>query len=267
MLNFKENASIYFDTLSIIVLAPLAVLLPYTIFGIYKAIKNKDKYIYFILVYGIGMTTVAYPLLEQRHIIYGCEIIMICSLYSLQGRNKKIWLDKFVASLVITIIALVYMFMMIGLVNSIRNNRDAYVYGTDNPMYEGTISSDKDIKKIVCDVIEYINEYKSEHGESDKIVIYSAYSSEILPDENYYKYYDVPCRGNQGGRTLEEQAYDLLSWDNTILIVESIDNCQEIVQLSQGAFQILEENSTLIADLGHHRTYRSNIAKHDNKDR
>lgn len=251
LIRFKDNAIIRVEISNIIVFSFEAILLIYSIVGVIRAIKAKDKNVKYVVLYGICFFAVTiYPIVCVRHISYSSVMLMITSLFAVRYKNKKVWLDKIVVWLVL--IANIY--IVYGLLRYDTDTLECTFDDRESKFYD--IHTSNDIKNKVNDVKEEI--YRLEQsGDIENIVLYSTITSIVTVDLDryYYKYYDVPFRGNQGYRTLEEQAKDLLDWDNTVIIL--IDNSnKKNWQMSDEARAIIEDNCIEIANLGHHKVYR-----------
>lgn len=253
MNNFAKNAVVYFDVVTTMTIIGNIGLVLYGILGTIKAIKEKDNTVKILLIYSIANISMIIPLLEFRHIVYGSTLISMISLYTIKYRTWKIKISE-------VLVALVMVFTLYVYSGAFMHNCtiEHCTFGEENPLYKGVIV-EEETKAEINKVRTYIEKYKEEHeGEDCKIVVYSTKTALISPGENYYKYYDVPFRGNQGSRSLEEQAYDLIHWDNTIIIMqEKILDKQD--QLSGEAMDIIRNNGTVIKDLGMHKVYKSNI--------
>ena len=183
--NYKSYANIIkWDLLGV-----LSILVPITF--IYAWIKSiileKDKAIYLLLVYGLAMFVVCFPISDKIHFMIGALPTLILILYELYNLIKKIlwtWAVNFM--MCATVLFLAY-FSILNLYHYFNN--------IDNTSVLNHYSAIP-ISKNFDDEIKVVDEFILNN--SDVKILDASAAIYMIPINRYNKNYDMFLKGNLG---------------------------------------------------------------------
>lgn len=239
----------------------LAVLVPITFMHAwYKSIiKEKDKNSYFLLVYGLAMFVITFPISDKIHFLIGSLPIIILILYDLyniclilykkSSRNKKALIRKILNATMCFLNA----FIILGLIIHVGMNFNRYL--RDKEAYSDLnhyryISIDKNLENQIKVVDEFIlNSEKSVKILDATAAVY------MIPINKYNKDYDMLLKGNIGENGEERIIEDIKSTKNTQYLVLK-ENYSKNWQTPLSVIRYVEENKQKIGQIGIFNIYK-----------
>lgn len=225
----------------------LSILVP--IAFIYTWIKTicfeKDKILYILLVYGLAMFIVCFPISDKIHFLIGTLPTIILILYEMYNLLNKIC-DRFfkstkmnntiiLATCVTCIIILIY-YLIINFYNYSNNN-----YSTQN--YYKYIPISKEFEQQINNINNYVNS-----SNKDIKILDATAAVYMIPNNKYNKNYDMLLKGNLGydgeNRIIEE----IKNSNNTqylILKDKYIKNWQTPLEI----IEYVKKNKTMVGQI------------------
>lgn len=222
----------------------LAILVPITfIYTWYKTIiKEKEKKEYILLVYGLAIFIVTFPISNKIHFLIGATPTIVLILYNVYRTSYKL-LNRFseFKKIIISMSYLISSFIILFTVYYSSNNLIKYIKSKNEfsilNRYSYVIIS-KNLENQIKKVDEYILKSKDEVKILDATaVIY------MIPIDRYNKDYDLLLKGNLGWngeeRIIEQinvsnnMTYLVLNkkysknWQTPLKIIEYIENNKE----------------------------------------
>lgn len=225
LLEFKNNKIIIFDTVSIflegnnlvgpiIFLSMLFFSVTYLLFKIYKSIKLKSKNINqkdIILFYSISAFGCFYPIMDGTHLLPSILPLLILIINSSYYQFKNISIlnrscVKKAIKIGLLLISLeIAFYPLYGYIEMYKNDNEEKTVLKNNYNSMNYVVISKTVKKDIDEVINYekriLNDNKKVIILDSKAVIYH------LPQNIYYKNYDLFMRGNFG-KNGEEKLID-----------------------------------------------------------
>ena len=182
----------------------LSVLVPVIfVYAWYKSIiKKRDKNIYFLLVYGLAIFIIAFPISDNIHFLIGATPAMILILYELYNmiqilynrlfKNKKILVRKVLNCTIYFINAYIILILIIYTTDNIYNYlRDKENYSSiENYSY---IRINRDLESQIKEIDNYILS-----SNKDIKILDASAAVYMIPINKYNKDYDMLNKGNLG---------------------------------------------------------------------
>ena len=197
ILEFSNKIS-YKTLIKLNFVGALSVLVPITI--IYEWIKTicleKDKKLYFFLVYGIAMFAICFPISNKIHFLIGGLPIIILIFYELylliRIMNNKI--NKFNKAKLFVLLMLNSILVMWSIYYSISNFYDYFEKRENysNLKHFSYIPIDKGLENQINNITKYIKK------EENVKILNSSAAIYMIPLDKYNKDYDMFNKGNFG---------------------------------------------------------------------
>lgn len=233
----------------------LAVLVPISfIYFWYKSIiKEKDKNIYFILVYGLAMIIIAFPISNKIHFLIGATPTIILILYELYNiiqilynkflKNKKTLIKQILNVTIYFMSA----YIILGLVIYAGINLNMYFKAKEtfsDLEYYSYISIDENLENRIKSVDNYILS-----TERNIKILDAEAAVYMIPIDIYNKNYDMLLKGNIGEKGEEKLIEEIKKSQNTqflLLKEEYTRNWQTPLEV----INYVKENKTKIGEIG-----------------
>ena len=196
----------------------LSILVPIAI--IYEWIKTicfeKDRKIYFLLVYGMAIFVICFPISNKIHFMIGGTPIIIAIFYEIYSLTRKIInkINKFKK------LGFFILFMLEGLIIM------SLIYYTYSNLYKYYLSRDSfsELNNFTCipvseklqEQINNIDEYIKKEGNVK--ILHSSAAIYMIPLDRYNKDYDMFNKGNFG-------------YNGETRLIEEISNSNQIKYL------------------------------------
>lgn len=226
----------------------ISILVPITI--IYSWIKTiileKEKKIYILLVYGLALFVIAFPISDKIHFLVGSLPLIIIIIYELYmilyritkriKKLKKIGLFLVYSVKYIIIFSLIY-YSILNLYVCF-SKIDSY----SNLKHFKYIPIDSGYEKSIIKVNKYIKE-----NESVKILDSSA-AIYMIPVDKYNKNYDMFNKGNFGENGEEKIIQEIKSSSNTKYLILK-DEFKKNWQTPLNIIESVKQNRTKIGEV------------------
>lgn len=184
----------------------LSIVIPISfIYSWYKSIiKEKDKNIYFLLVYGLAIFGIVFPISDEIHFLIGGTPIIILLLYEMANFFNKIFKDdkinKAIINFTLSIIILILIYYTF--INFQQYFRNIDNYSELNHFKYVPIS------KALENQIKLVDNFILNSEKSIRILDASA-AVYMIPIDKYNKDYDMLLKGNLGENGEEELIKDI----------------------------------------------------------
>ena len=230
------------------VVGVLSILVP--VAAIYEWIKTicfeKDRKMYFLLVYGIAIFVICFPISNKIHFMIGGTPIIIAIFYEIYSLIKKI-VNKISK---VKKVSLFLLFMLEGIIIMFL------IYYTYTNLYKYCISRESfselnnfayiSISDSLQEQIKNIDDY-IEKEENVKILHASA-AIYMIPLDRYNKDYDMFNKGNFGYRG-EERLIEQISNSNQIKYLILKDEYRENWQAPTEVINYIKNNKEKIGEV------------------
>lgn len=244
-----SNYISYKSLIKIDIIGILAILVPITfIYEWYVTIvkeKNKEKYI--LLVYGLAIFVVAFPISNKIHFLIGATPTIILILYNLYNLLYRLYnkLNKSKKT-IIAISYSIYAFIILFTVYYSGKNLYQYINNRDRFSKLNSynyISINKNLENQIINIGNYILTSK----ENVKILDATA-AIYMIPIERYNKDYDLFLKGNLGGDGEEKIIKDIENSIDTKYFVLK-DQYQKNWQTPLNIIDFVKENKTKVGEI------------------
>lgn len=237
LLEFKDNKITIFDTVSIFlkgnnVVGPIIFLsmlffsITYLLVKIYKSIKFKDKNMNLkniILFYSVSAFGCFYPIMDGTHLLPSILPLLILIVNSTYYKFKNICIlnrkdvrKAFKVGLLLISIEIA-LYPMYGYIKIYQNDTEEKTVLKDNYASMNYVVISKKVKKDIDEIINY--EKKIAKNNKKVIVLDSKAIIYHLPQNIYYKNYDLFMRGNFGKNGEEKLINEIRNSKNEIYLL------------------------------------------------
>ena len=220
------------------IIGTLSVLVPFTFVyaWIKSVILDKDKTIYFLLVYGLAMFVVCFPISDKIHFLIGALPTIMLILYEICKLINYVF-NKIVKKEIIRyiIFALIYYAVCVMILTIIYLSYLNYNYyfknidKTSKLNHFHYIPISKNLETEINEIDKFIN-----NNQDVKILDASA-AIYMIPIDQYNKNYDMLLKGNLGengeNKIIEEIANYLIlkdkfnkNWQTPLNIIDYVKN-------------------------------------------
>ena len=250
-----SNYISYRNLIKFDVVGILSVLVPISfIYCWHKSIiKEKDKNIYFILVYGLAMFIIVFPISDKIHFLIGATPTIILILYELYNIIQILY-NKFLnnkKTLIKQILNVTIFFMsayiILGLVIYAGINLNMYFKSKETFSeleHYSYISIDENLENQ----IEVVDNFILDSEKSARILDATA-AVYMIPIDRYNKNYDMLLKGNIGENGEEQLIEDIKKSENTQYLVLNVRYTQNW-QTPLDVINYVRENRTKIGEIG-----------------
>lgn len=189
----------YKNLLKMNIVGLLSVLVPiiflYTWFK--TIIKEKDKKEYFILVYGLAIFVIAFPISDNIHFLIGAMTGIILILYEVYNILKILYI-KFIKNKKILMYIIIYINALVILLTASYciEKFSSYIKERENfstLQHCKYIPIHKGLENQIKQVDDYIK-----NTNKDVIILDASASVYMIPIDRYHKDYDMLLKGNIG---------------------------------------------------------------------
>lgn len=231
--------------------AILAIVVPITIlYSWYESvIKEKNKKLYIILVYGLAIFVISFPISDYIHFIIASIPTIILNIYivynfikSLYKKNEKVKTIKIINLISNNCLITMSILILAFTANNIRmyiNNREKY----SNLKHYEYIIIDKEFENTVVNVQEYIL-----NSENDVIILDAGAATYKIPIDKYNKNYDLFLKGNLGENGEKDLIQDIMKKEKTQYLILK-DEYPKNWQTPLEVINYVKENKTKIGEI------------------
>lgn len=197
------------------VIGILSILVPISfIYALFKTIiKKKDKKEYFILVYGLAIFVIAFPISDKIHFLIGAMPGIILILYELYNIFRILY-TKIIKNKKILMCIIIYInaFVMLLTASYCIKNFVSYIKKIES---FSTLQHYKyiPINKVLENQIKQIDDY-IKNTDKDVIILDASAAVYMVPIDRYHKDYDMLLKGNIGKDGEKRIIQEISSKDN-----------------------------------------------------
>lgn len=226
----------------------LSILVPVAI--IYEWIKTicleKDRKIYFLLVYGIAIFIICFPISNKIHFMIGSTPIIIAIFYEIYSLARKI-INKINKLKKISFFVLFMLEAMLIMLLIYYTSNNLYNYYLTKESFSklnnfAYIPVSESLQKQINNVDDYIKK------EENVKILHASAAIYMIPLDKYNKDYDMFNKGNFG-REGEKRLIEQISNSNQIKYLILKDEYRENWQAPIGIINYVKNNKAKIGEV------------------
>lgn len=244
-----SNYISYRGLIKLDIIGVLAIIVPVAIIYAWckSIIKEKDKKLYILLVYGMSIFVLAFPISNKIHFLIGALPIIILIFYEIYNVLYKLYKNKVKYKRIVICILIFFstFTLLFTLYYGIKNMYEYFVnrenFSTLNSFKYITMS--KDLENSIKKVEDYILS-----SEEKVLILDSSAAIYMIPIDRYNKDYDMFNKGNFGENGEKRLIKDIEKSENIKYLVLN-NNYKKNWQTPTEVISYVQKNKTKIGQI------------------